>query len=106
MDKIDFHYWLDYPTLTIPNFILALIIWTFFGRFILDMIIPVHINNYISRFFHKLTNPFIYLFRPITPRFLHPLFVLLYIPFLLFVLRILNFIVHYQMGVTIIPENP
>lgn len=101
-----FGYWTRYPTLVIPNFILAILMWTFFGRFILDIIIP-NSENYIKNFFHDLTNPVIKFFRFLTPSFLHPLFILLYIPFLLILLRFLLFIIHFQMGIQIIPdENP
>ncbi len=96
-------YWTRYPTLTIPNFILSVLMWTFFGRFILDIIIPVS-DNYIKRFFHNLTNPVIKIFRPITPGFLHPLFILLYIPFILIALRVLLFVIHFHMGV--LPLTP
>ena len=97
-------YWTTWPTFVIPNFILSVLMWTFWGRFILDLIIP-NSNNYIRRFFHKLTNPFIIFFSPITPGFLHPLFILLYIPFLLFVIRVVNFVIHFQMGMQIIPDD-
>ena len=102
--NFDFNYWTQYPTLTIPNFILSILMWTFFGRFILDIIIPSS-DNYIKRFFHNLTNPIINIFNPIIPRWLHPLFILLYIPFLLMLLRFLLFVIHFQMGIQIIPDE-
>lgn len=97
-------YWTTWPSFVIPNFILSIVMWTFFGRFILDLLFPVS-NNYIKNFFHKLTDPFIFIFRPLIPGFLHPLFILLYIPFILIVLRFLNFVIHFQMGMQIIPDD-
>jgi uncharacterized protein YggT (Ycf19 family) len=73
----------------LPNYALAAILWTMVGRFVLQFFVPPDWDNYIWRFFRRLTDPVLRLTRAVTPRFMvEPLLPLVAI-FWLIVLRIL-----------------
>jgi uncharacterized protein YggT (Ycf19 family) len=54
----------------IPNFILAAIMYTMFGRLLLGFFVAEDWDNYIWRFFKKVTDPVARLVRLITPQVL------------------------------------
>ena len=54
----------------IPNFVLAAIMYTLMGRMVLGLFVPPDWDNYIWRFFRRLTDPFLRLVRFITPEIL------------------------------------
>ncbi len=51
----------------IPTYVLAALMYTLLGRFILTFLFPADSTNYIFRAFVWLTNPVLALIRPITP---------------------------------------
>lgn len=83
MDPFAAQYW---PFHAI-NYLLAVVAYTLIGQSILGLFVPQTSNFFVMRFFRLITDPFIRLFRPITPRFLHPFAVPLYVAFWIFVLR-------------------
>lgn len=72
----------------IPEYLLGVLIWTMLGRFVLGLFVPENWDNYIWRFFRRLTDPVLDAVRWITPRFMvEPLLPLVAV-FWLVVLRI------------------
>lgn len=51
----------------IPNFVLAALMYTLLGRIVLGLFVPADWDNYIWRFFRRVTDPFLGLVRKITP---------------------------------------
>lgn len=51
-----------------PNFILAALMYTLVGRALLGLFVPPESPNYIWRFFVRVTDPFIALISPLTPK--------------------------------------
>ena len=52
----------------VPNFILAALMYTLLGRVILGLITDNNSKNYIWRFFCRITDPFVNLIAPLTPK--------------------------------------
>ena len=73
----------------IPNYILAVLIWTLVGRFLLGLFVPAGWPNYIWQFFRRLTDPVLAATRRITPSFMVEGLLPLVAVFWLIVLRIL-----------------
>jgi hypothetical protein len=73
---------------TIPDFALAIVFYTLFGRLLLSFILPPNSPNYIFRFFRLLTNWVVYPAAFITPRFIPPLFLAPVAAFWIALLRI------------------
>lgn len=72
----------------LPNYILAVLLYTLLGRFLLSFILPPDSSNYIWRFFRRLTDPVLAATGFITPRFIAPLLLPLVGAFWLGVLRV------------------
>jgi YggT family protein len=75
----------------LPNFILAALMYTLLGRVLLGLIVQPDSANYIWRFFCRITDPFIALIAPLTPRAAAPVVVWLFGVVWLFWLRVLLF---------------
>lgn len=84
MDPFATQFWLFH----IVNYFLAAVAYTLIGRVILGIFVPQTSDFFVMRFFRLVTDPFMRVLRPITPRFLHPLVVPLYVAFWIFVLRL------------------
>lgn len=91
-------FFLRYWYYLIPTYILAALAWTLIGRFVLGFFVAEDSPNYIMRFFRRLTDPVIRLLAPVTPGFLHPLFIPLYAAFWMFALRVAFHIALVLMG--------
>lgn len=72
-----------------PNFILAALMYTLFGRVLLGLIVAPDSKNYIWRFFCQATDPFLAVIGPLTPRAVAPVVLWLFGVVWLFWLRIL-----------------
>jgi hypothetical protein len=59
---------LAYWYYTIPNFLLAAVMYTIIGRVLLSMFFDPGSKNYIMRFFVRVTDPFINFFGAVTPK--------------------------------------
>ncbi|MCW5682418.1 MAG: YggT family protein [Xanthobacteraceae bacterium] len=84
---------MDTPFLTywyysIPNFVLAAVMYTIIGRVLLSLFFDSDSKNYIMRFFVRLTDPFINFFGAVTPRATAPVVVWLFTFVWLFWIRI------------------
>jgi uncharacterized protein YggT (Ycf19 family) len=72
----------------LPNFILAALMYTLLGRALLGLIVGPESSNYIWRFFCRITDPFIALITPVTPKAAAPVVVWLFGVVWLFWLRV------------------
>jgi len=72
----------------VPNFILAAVMYTLFGRALLGVIVAPDSKNYIWRFFCRITDPFIAVIQPVTPKAAAPVVVWLFGVVWLFWLRV------------------
>ena len=84
---------MSYPFLTywyyhVPNFVLAALMYTLLGRAILGLIVGLDSQNYIWRFFCRLTDPVVALVALATPRAAAPVVVWLFGVVWLFWLRV------------------
>lgn len=71
----------------IIDYVLGMIMWTLIGRFGMRLFIPEESKFFFSRFFVQATNPLLKLFGPITPSFLIPPLVPLYVAWFFFMTR-------------------
>ena len=69
------------------DYLLGMIMWTLIGRFGMGIFLPQNSQFFFMRFFVRVTDPLIRLFRPITPGFLIDLMVPLYVAWFFFMFR-------------------
>jgi len=69
------------------DYVLGLVMWTLIGRAAMGFFLPETSTFFFMRFFVKSTDPVIRVFRPITPGFLIPQMVPLYVAWLFFMVR-------------------
>ncbi|TAD87123.1 MAG: hypothetical protein EAZ99_18605 [Alphaproteobacteria bacterium] len=77
---------------------LAVLAWTFIGRFLLGMWLPPNTSNYIFRFFRLLTDWPLMVVSAMTPRIVPQPFVLLCAAYWCFVLRYVAFVLFFLSG--------
>jgi hypothetical protein len=63
---------LTYWYFHLPNFVLAALMYTLLGRALLGLIVAPDSSNFIWRFFCRITDPFIALIAPVTPKAVAP----------------------------------
>ena len=80
---------LTYWWFHLPNLVLAALMYTVIGRFVLTFIFDPASTNYIWRFFVWLTDPVLKMVGYVTPRAVPPLVVLLFSVVWLFAARVL-----------------
>ncbi|KPK70961.1 MAG: hypothetical protein AMJ84_07095 [Acidithiobacillales bacterium SM23_46] len=64
-----------------------MVMWTLIGRFGMRLFLPEESRFFFNRFFIKVTNPLLKLFAPITPSFLVPPLVPLYVAWFFYMTR-------------------
>ena len=69
------------------DYILGVIMWTLIGRFGMRIFLPEESKFFFSRFFIKVTDPLLKLFKPITPEFLIAPLVPLYVAWFFYMAR-------------------
>jgi len=69
------------------DYILGMIMWTLIGRFGMGIFLPDNSNFFFMRIFVRVTTPLHKLFAPITPGFLIPPMVPLYVAWFFFMFR-------------------
>jgi uncharacterized protein YggT (Ycf19 family) len=72
----------------VPNFILAVLMYTLLGRVLLGLFVPTDSPNYIWRFFCRLTDPVVAVVSMMTPRAAAPVVTWLFGIVWLFWLRV------------------
>lgn len=71
----------------IIDYVLGVIMWTLIGRAAMGIFLPEDSNFFFMRFFVRVTNPILRLFRPITPGFLVDILVPVYVAWFFFMIR-------------------
>ncbi|WP_265519862.1 YggT family protein [Nitratireductor luteus] len=71
----------------IIDYVLGVIMWTLIGRTAMSIFLPEDSNFFFMRFFVRVTNPILRLFRPITPSFLLDMLVPVYVAWFFFMIR-------------------
>ena len=69
------------------DYILGIIMWTLIGRSAMNIFQREDSNFFFMKAFVKLTNPIIKLFRFITPSFMIPIFIPLYVAWFFYMFR-------------------
>ena len=69
---------LTYWYFHLPNFILAVLMYTLLGRALLGLIVQPNSSNYIWRFFCRITDPVVAVFALVTPKAAAPVVVWLF----------------------------
>lgn len=69
------------------DYAFGMVMWTLIGRFGMGIFLPENSNFFFMRFFVRVTNPLIKLFAPITPEFLIPPLIPLYVAWFFFMFR-------------------
>ena len=83
MDPFD----LQYLPFHLINYALAALFYTLFARVVLGVFTAAQPNNFIMRAFCRVTDPVLRVFSPLTPGFIHLVFVPLYVAFWILLLR-------------------
>jgi len=71
----------------IVDYVLGTVMWTLIGRFGMSIFLPENSSFFFMRFFVRVTNPLLKLFDPITPAFLVPPLIPLYVAWFFFMFR-------------------
>jgi YggT family protein len=79
---------LQYWYFHLPNFVLAALMYTLLGRVVLGMVLEPDSQNYIWRFFCRITDPVVALFGLVTPKATSPVVLWLFAVVWLFWLRV------------------
>ncbi len=74
------------PVLII-DYVFGMIMWTLIGRAVLDLFIASDSNMVIAKVFRQITNPVIRLFNRITPAFLAPVLIPIYVAWWFYMVR-------------------
>jgi len=69
------------------DYILGMLMWTLVGRFGMNIFLPVNSNFAFMKFFVKVTDPILKVFKPITPKFLLEPLVPLFVAWFFFIIR-------------------
>ncbi len=69
------------------DYVLGMVMWTLIGRSAMNLFLPVNSQFFFMKFFVRVTDPLIKLFRPLTPSFLVDLVVPLYVAWFFYMFR-------------------
>ena len=81
------------------DYILGIIMWTLIGRSAMNIFQREDSNFFFMKAFVKLTNPIIKLFRFITPSFIIPIFIPLYVAWFFYMFRF--YLMPYLLGYSV-----
>jgi uncharacterized protein YggT (Ycf19 family) len=82
------------------DYLLGVIMWTLIARFGMRLFLPEDSTFFFSRFFIRATDPLIKRFQPITPAFLVPAMVPLYVAWFFFIIRF--YLMPWMLGYSVI----
>lgn len=85
MEKTFLSYWYYY----LPDYVLAVLMYTLLGRTLLGLILEANSTNYIWRFFCRITDPVVSVVALVTPKAASPVVIWLFGVVWLFWLRVL-----------------
>lgn len=83
----------------IVDYVLGVVMWTLIGRFGISIFLPETSTFFFMRFFVRSTNPLIKRFAPITPAFLLPMLIPLYVAWFFFMFRF--YVMPWLLGYTV-----
>jgi len=83
----------------LPNFVLAVLMYTLLGRVLLGLFVDQDSPNYIWRFFCRLTDPVVALVAKVTPKAAAPVIIWLFGVVWLFWLRVLLLTILIMLGI-------
>jgi uncharacterized protein YggT (Ycf19 family) len=83
----------------ILDYLLGVIMWTLIGRVAMNLFLPEDSDFFFMRVFVKYTNPIIKLFKPITPGFLMPQVIPLYVAWFFYMFRF--YVMPYLLGYSV-----
>jgi len=69
------------------DYIAGVVMWTLIGRSAMNLFLPETSDFFFMKVFVKSTNPLLRLFKPITPAFLLPLLIPIYVAWFFFLAR-------------------
>ena len=69
------------------DYVLGMVMWTLIGRVAMNLFLPLDSQFFFMKAFVRMTDPVIRLFRPVTPGFLAPPFVPLFVAWFFFMIR-------------------
>ena len=69
------------------DYVLGVVMWTLIGRTAMNLFLPEDSSFFFMRVFVRMTNPLLRVFRPITPSFLIPPLMPLYVAWFFFMIR-------------------
>ena len=69
------------------DYTLGCIMWTLIGRVAMNLFLPIQSDFFFMKIFVKMTDPFLKLFRPLTPGFLLEAMIPLYVAWFFYMLR-------------------
>lgn len=73
--------------IVVLDYLTGAMMWTLVGRSAMNLFLPTDSRFFFMRVFVKMTDPILRVFRPITPGFLDPLVVPLYVAWFFFMFR-------------------
>ena len=86
-------------SILIIDYILGLIMWTLIGRVAMNIFQRENSEFFFMKAFVKLTNPLILLFKPLTPSFIIPFLVPLYVAWFFYMIRF--YLMPYLLGYSV-----
>ncbi len=95
-----------YPlSVLVIDYLFGAMMWTLLGRAALDLFVPPHSEMVIAKVFRQITDPVIRLFRKITPSFLIPVFIPVYVAWWFYMIRfyLLPFMFFGELGMLSFP---
>ena len=88
-----------HPFILILDYILGVIMWTLIGRVAMNIFQRENSEFFFMKAFVKLTNPLIHSFKPITPSFIIPFLVPLYVAWFFYMVRF--YLMPYLLGYSV-----
>ena len=86
-------------SILIIDYILGMVMWTLIAKVAMNIFQKENSEFFFMRVFVKLTNPFIRLFKPITPSFIIPFLVPLYVAWFFYMIRF--YLMPYLLGYSV-----
>jgi len=83
----------------IVDYALGVVMWTLIGRVGMNIFLPINSRFFFMRFFVRVTDPLLKLFAPITPAFLMPPLIPLYVAWFFFMFRF--YVMPWLLGYTV-----
>lgn len=91
---------MEFPLwVVVTDYVLGMVMWTLIGRFGMSIFLPVDSTFFFMRFFVRVTDPIIKFFGPVTPGFLLPGLIPLYVAWFFFMIRF--YLLPWIMGYTV-----